>query len=57
VIDTAERTADWIITEFIDHRDYDLRTLKKIIAADLRYAYQQGRADSAARDEATDAQV
>jgi hypothetical protein len=57
VIDTAERTADWIITEFIDHRDYDLSTLKKIIAADLRYTYQQGRADSAPGDGATDAPV
>lgn len=46
---SPEQAAAWIITVFIrDLQAKDLDTLKTMIAADLRYAYQQGREDSLA---------
>jgi hypothetical protein len=42
---SPEQVAAWIIKEFETHHG-DLDTLKRMIAADLRYAYQRGREDS-----------
>ena len=44
--DRADGAADWIVTQFMDNLGQDLCMLKRMIAADLRYAYQQGREDS-----------
>ena len=42
------RAAAWIVTAFTGQlRVADLNTLKKMIAADLLYAYEQGEKDSA----------
>jgi hypothetical protein len=42
------RAAAWIVTAFTGQlRVADLNTLKKMIAADLLYAYEQGKKDSA----------
>jgi hypothetical protein len=42
---SPEQVAAWIIKEFETHHG-DLDSLKRMIAADLRYAYQRGWEDS-----------
>ena len=44
-----DRAAAWIVTVFTGHlRVADLNALKRMIAADLLYAYEQGKQDSTA---------
>lgn len=46
---SSEHAAAWIVTLFITNpRAEDLTVLQDMIAADLRFAYQQGRIDSLA---------
>ena len=41
---SAQQAAAWIINIFIDHlHGDDLAALRRMIAADLRYAHEQGR--------------
>jgi hypothetical protein len=45
----APHAAAWIINVFIDHlRAEDLDALKRMIAADLAYAYELGKRESLA---------